>query len=167
MSSPLLAARRETCTPRLKQALARTAARGERAIIQERASFCHDDAWAGSCTDMQQLVDLTTINIPYCTGIPSDDNCSDYYYFNTVSNKIIFCGLKDWKGSLECRAKFHLEDCAPTPPPSLPLLLPPPSRPPPLPSPPPPLPPPPSSPLPSPPAPSPLPPPSLLPASAC
>ena len=119
--------------------------------------------WAGSCTDMQQLVDLTTINIPFCTGIPSDDNCSDYYYFNTVSNKIIFCGLKDWKGNLECRAKFHLEDCAPTPPPSLPLLLPPPSPPPPLPSPPPPLPPPPSSPLPSPPAPSPLTPPSLPP----
>jgi hypothetical protein len=26
--------------------------------------------WTGSCTDTQQLVDLTTVNIPYCTGIP-------------------------------------------------------------------------------------------------
>ena len=75
-------------------------------------AFATTTPWAGSCTDMQQLVDLTTTNIPFCTGMPSDDNCSDYYYFNTVSNKTIFCGLKDWKGNLECRAKFHLEDCA-------------------------------------------------------
>eukprot|EP00964_Phaeocystis_antarctica_P079260 scaffold49377_cov48-Phaeocystis_antarctica.AAC.1 len=118
--------------------------------------------WAGGCTDTQQLVDLKTIGVKWCTGIPDysgDNNCSLYYYFNLNQQNIVFCGLRMMSNGVEeCRAKFHLDDCGPPSVPPLPLL--PPSPPPPLPSPPPPSPPPPSPPLPSPPAPAPPPSPS-------
>ena len=88
--------------------------------------------WPGICTDTQLLVDLGTLDIPFCTGIKADGdkNCSHYYYYNPNYEKTIFCGLNPnpFSGEIECRAKFHLLDCAPprTPPPPLLPLLPPP-----------------------------------------